>query len=141
MEFDVVKIILTVSSVIGALLAIKSFGGKVLAYGMKKFSAYFQKALIEPLKNFIVDEFAKVSDEICSLKKEIKTDKEVSAHFFKKRIIGSYDEYMARGEITSKQKTDFLLDLDMYKANGFNGIEKHIREDINRLPVVGEYKK
>lgn len=141
MEFDVVKIILTVSSVIGALLVIKNFGGKILSYSKERLGVYFQKALIEPLKSFIVEEFAKVSDEIGSLKKEIKTDKEVSAHFFKKRITGSYDEYMARGEITSKQKTDFLLDLDMYKANGFNGIEKHIREDINRLPVVGEYKK
>lgn len=108
---------------------------------LKKFGAYFQKALIEPLKSFIVDEFAKGSDEIALLKKEIKKDKEVSAHFFKKRITGSYDEYVARAEITSKKKTDFLLDLDIYKANGFNGIEKHIREDINRLSVVGEYKK
>lgn len=141
MEFDVVKIILTVSSVIGALLVIKNFGGRVLAFWMKKLSAYFQKVLIEPLKSFIVDEFNKVSNEIEALKDGINKDKKVSGHFFRTRIMGNYDEYMSRKEITAKQKAEFIFDLDMYEAYGFNSLLKTIREDINRLPVVGGSKK
>lgn len=133
--------ILKTAAVLGALAGIIAYGAKFYKWMIKGMAGSFEEMLLVPMKKFITEEFGKVSEDILGLRDEIKTDKEVGAHFFMRRIMSTYYDYVANGEITPRQKFDLQNDIKMYKANGFNHLPPTLMEDINRIPVIGGERK
>lgn len=122
LQFDMLKLIANIGMMAGALLSLWKIFDLIRNFIVNK--------VVRPIEN--------INCEIHSMKEEKKAELAVAEHFYRKRLQGDYDYYMSRGEISTKQKLDFMLDIETYRKLNFNHISDTMEEDIESLPIIGQ---